>query len=121
MQGNILSCFIACESCLTFVEGGQFYANRSDPPDLDSALKCIKSAREAELEALNSQSTGKAVASEQASKALKHLMLYVNTSTLYEVALGLYDLELAYMVVTNAQVKDLLKEKICENLLPLKH
>lgn len=47
---------------------------------------------------------------EKASGALKHLMLYVNTNSLYEIALGMYDLELAYMVVTNAQVRSELSQ-----------
>ena len=54
-----------------------------------------------------------------AGEALKHLMRYVETAELYRIALGLYDLELAYMVVTHAQARLLLshgqrfEEEIC--------
>lgn len=76
---------------------------RTDPPDLESALRVIKASREAELSGqpqsvLSDNESG-------AGAALKHLMLYVNAVKLYEVSLGMYDLEMAYMVVTNAQVR----------------
>lgn len=38
-----------------------------------------------------------------AGETLKFLMLYVDMSELYRVALGIYDLDLAYMVITHAQ------------------
>ncbi|GMH34369.1 hypothetical protein BSKO_02203 [Bryopsis sp. KO-2023] len=75
---------------------------RSVPPDLESALQYIKAAREAEL--TNPEANvGRGDDVGPAAAALKHLMLYVNTDKLYEVSLGMYDLEMAYMVVTNAQ------------------
>lgn len=78
---------------------------RSDPPDLESALKCVKRARTKEIEHENNNTSEAAQEVSRAGAALKHLMLYIETAELYRVALGLYDLSLAYMVVTHAQVK----------------
>jgi len=77
----------------------QIESNRCDPPDLESALLVVKSIRTNEIEP-ETDTGGNSVAAE----ALKHLMLYVDTSELYRISLGLYDLSLAYMVVINSQV-----------------
>ena len=36
---------------------------------------------------------------------LKHLLLHIDAEELYRVALGMYDLPLAYMVISNAQAR----------------
>lgn len=41
--------------------------------------------------------------SSAADAALKHLLLYVDVDALYAAALGLYDLPLAFMVVSHSQ------------------
>ena len=41
--------------------------------------------------------------SSSADAALKHLLLYIDPDELYKVALGLYDLPLAFMVINQAQ------------------
>jgi hypothetical protein len=46
--------------------------------------------------------------SSAADAALKHLLLYVDVDQLYQAALGLYDLPLAFMVVSHSQVGDLM-------------
>lgn len=70
-------------------------------------MRVIKDARETEL--LGEQDLAILPGNESiAGAALKHLMLYVNTDKLYDVALGMYDLEMAYMVVTNAQVSPII-------------
>jgi elongator complex protein 1 len=46
--------------------------------------------------------------SSAADAALKHLLLYVDVDQLYQAALGLYDLPLAFMVVSHSQVGNFL-------------
>ncbi|GLI58497.1 hypothetical protein VaNZ11_000228 [Volvox africanus] len=83
---------------------------RSDPPHLEDAMRCIRDAKERELAppALG-VSTGPEQHQQQvghsgpADKALKHLLLYADADELYNTALGMYDMPLAYMVVVNAQ------------------
>lgn len=64
---------------------------------MQSALKYIKSLREEEIK--NQNNSGK-----DAEMAMKHLMLYIDTNKLYREALCMYDLEMAYYVITNSQV-----------------
>lgn len=82
---------------LSFVLHSPKNIDRNDPPDLEGALKRIKDLRDKEL------AQEDFVEISQAGEALKHLLLYIETIDLYNVALGLYDLELAYMVITHAQ------------------
>lgn len=76
-----------------------FACFRCCPPRLKDALAFIKTLRLKEL--ANHQAEEQE--SHLAGDTLKHLMLYVETSELYRVALSQYDLDLAYMVITNAQ------------------
>ncbi|GIL52022.1 hypothetical protein Vafri_7984, partial [Volvox africanus] len=88
---------------------------RSDPPQLEDAMRCIRDAKERELAppALSASSGPDWSPPEQhqqqvghsgpADKALKHLLLYADADELYNTALGMYDMPLAYMVVVNAQ------------------
>ncbi|PNH07535.1 Elongator complex protein 1 [Tetrabaena socialis] len=115
---------------------------RSDPPQLEAAMRCIRDAKEAELRLMSSPDAPASAAlaaddaaatagsaptpsgstvrdrqlaaaaaaaavphnhSSAADKALKHLLLYVDADELYNTALGMYDMPLAYMVVVNAQ------------------
>jgi len=75
---------------------------RCDPPDLENALLSVKSLRMKEINDSAFDVDGQQEVS-HAGEALKHLMLYIETAELYRVALGLYDLSLAYMVITHAQ------------------
>ncbi|EFJ51885.1 hypothetical protein VOLCADRAFT_87528, partial [Volvox carteri f. nagariensis] len=87
---------------------------RSDPPQLEDAMRCIRDAKERELRPPapgTIVSNGHNVTappqppghSGPADKALKHLLLYVDADELYNTALRMYDMPLAYMVVVNAQ------------------
>lgn len=80
------------------------------PPDLPSALGCIRDAKEACIQqstANGSLNGGMPKASSSsrdvADAALQRLLLHVDVDELYRVALSMYDLALAYMVVVNAQ------------------
>ncbi|KAG2431603.1 hypothetical protein HYH02_013296 [Chlamydomonas schloesseri] len=92
---------------------------RSDPPQLEEAMRAIRNAKEAEL--TGAASNGSATANggagagagataaaghSAADKALKHLLLYTDADELYRTALGMYDLPLAYMVVVASPNKD---------------
>eukprot|EP00210_Caulerpa_lentillifera_P000488 g471.t1 len=72
---------------------------RCCPPELEEALEFIKSIKLDELRS----NRGIDDDSSPAGETLKFLMLYVDVSELYQVALGRYDLNLAYMVITHAQ------------------
>ncbi|GIL71049.1 hypothetical protein Vretimale_4117 [Volvox reticuliferus] len=92
---------------------------RSDPPHLEDAMRYIGDAKERELapsaQPALSASNGpdqppppqqhqqQIVHSGPADKALKHLLLYADADELYNTALGMYDMPLAYMIVVNAQ------------------
>lgn len=100
-----------------------FPACRSDPPSLESALIAIREVKEASTgnkatsTALRPSTAAVAAAvvvtpqeaaapaelSAAADAALKHLLLYVDVDVLYRTALGLYDLTLAFMVVSHSQ------------------
>lgn len=73
---------------------------RSDPPALDEALERIKAIREAELSGSNVQ---RRMSYPSAEEALKHLLWLSDSESVYEAALGLYDLNLAAMVALNSQ------------------
>ncbi|PRQ59079.1 putative transcription factor WD40-like family [Rosa chinensis] len=73
---------------------------RSDPPALDEALERIKVIREAELSGSNDQ---RRMSYPTAEEALKHLLWLSDSESVYEAALGLYDLNLAAMVALNSQ------------------
>lgn len=83
---------------------------RSDPPDLEAALLAIKDAKEAALAAearlLVLQAQGEAQPPpppDAAGEAIRHLLLHVDPDRLYEAAIGLYDLPLAFAVASEAQ------------------
>ncbi|KAK9785260.1 hypothetical protein WJX73_010410 [Symbiochloris irregularis] len=71
--------------------------------ELQEALTLIKQRKEAHMAASSSHST---LGPEEpsAEEGLGHVLLTVEVSTLYRAALGMYDLEMAYMVVTNSQL-----------------
>jgi elongator complex protein 1 len=81
--------------------------------DLERALKRVKQVKEAELESLSSCSASSAegniptssssAISATAEQGLKHLLLYNLEEDVYRAALGSYELEMAYMVVTYSQ------------------
>ncbi|KAM1470769.1 hypothetical protein ACFX1Q_041259 [Malus domestica] len=73
---------------------------RSDPPALDEALERIKVIREMELSGSNDQ---RRMLYPSAEEALKHLLWLSDSESVYEAALGLYDLNLAAMVALNSQ------------------
>jgi elongator complex protein 1 len=84
---------------------------RSDPPDLESALLAIKAAKEAALRAeeVERQHGGSGSGGgphpppDAAAEAVRHLLLHVDPDRLYEAAMGLYDLPLAFAVASEAQ------------------
>ena len=83
--------------------------------DLEKALKRVKQVKEAELEWSSSPSAAAAAPSSSdfpppsssisasAEQGLKHLLLYNLEEDVYRAALGSYELEMAYMVVTYSQ------------------
>lgn len=73
---------------------------QSEPPALDEALERIKDIREMELSGSNDQ---KRMSYPSAEEALKHLLWLSDSESVYEAALGLYDLNLAAMVALNSQ------------------
>ena len=80
-----------------------------DNPDLGSALKRVAVIRERELadaaaNAMQVSSTKSRLTSIDAAAALKHLLFLVGAETLYNAALGTYDLSLAYLVAQHAQM-----------------
>ena len=75
---------------------------RKQARQLDQALACVREAKESALAATSAGSSG--AAEDVAEKTLRHLLLHVDAEELYRVALGMYDLPLAYMVISNAQV-----------------
>ncbi|ORX82781.1 IkappaB kinase complex, IKAP component [Anaeromyces robustus] len=63
---------------------------KSEPPQLEEALYCIKSIK------ANNQP-------ELADKAVKYIIFLVNVDKLYNIALGLYDFELVLMIAQHSQ------------------
>ena len=84
---------------------------RKKARQLDLALACVRDAKEAALSCTAAVPPGAAgapptaAAGDVAEKALRHLLLHVDADELYRVALGMYELPLAYMVIANAQVR----------------
>lgn len=80
---------------------------RSDPPELEAALQRIKQLREEEMQHLTEEVDmgllGHERKSLSAEEALKHLLWLSDTESLFNAALGLYDLHLAAMVASNSQ------------------
>jgi len=85
---------------------------RSDPPDLEAALLAVKDAKEAALAAEAAAAAAAAAAPssslsssslDAAAEAIRHLLLHVDADRLYEAAIGLYDLPLAFAVASEAQ------------------
>ncbi|KAG1673002.1 hypothetical protein FOA52_005932 [Chlamydomonas sp. UWO 241] len=101
-----------CEGLRAAVEasarGGDAYVTvvatchaRCDARRLDGALACVKAAKEEGLAAAAAGDGKKAAAKDAvADAALKHLLLHVEADELYRVALGMYELPLAYMVAS---------------------
>ncbi|GAX74696.1 hypothetical protein CEUSTIGMA_g2144.t1 [Chlamydomonas eustigma] len=114
-----------CDAIVAAVEGlpggREKYLNvivtafaRKEARQLDMALACIRDTKEASL------SQGTESSKNAAERALKHLLLHVDADELYRVALGMYSLPLAYMVIANAQALALAKEhKLLRYLLNL--
>jgi elongator complex protein 1 len=76
--------------------------------DLEKALKRVKQVKEAELASSSSsaaagEETTPTAISATAEQGLKHLLLYNLEEDVYRAALGGYELEMAYMVVTHSQ------------------
>ncbi len=79
--------------------------------DLEKALRRVKRVKEAELlgsspsssEGTAPPSTASTAISATAEQGLKHLLLYNLEEDVYRAALGSYELEMAYMVVTYSQ------------------
>lgn len=71
---------------------------RSDPPKLTEALTAIKEIKDAADSAPD-----QVAANAAADAAMRHLLLNLDVDLLYRAALGMYDLPLAFMVVSHAQ------------------
>lgn len=70
-------------------------------------MTCVREAKESALQALSVLSPYSTTEAKQdvAEMTLKHLLLHIDAEELYRVALGMYDLPLAYMVISNAQAR----------------
>ena len=70
---------------------------------------CVRDAKEAAMNASSDlyslPSSTPSAKQDVAEKTLKHLLLHIDAEELYRVALGMYDLPLAYMVISNAQAR----------------
>ncbi|KAL6751051.1 IKI3 family-domain-containing protein, partial [Haematococcus lacustris] len=75
---------------------------RSQPPDLGQALSVIKQAKEQAL-VCGEGAGGGSGGPGPAERALRGLLLHVEPEAAYRAALALYDLPLAFMVITHAQ------------------
>ncbi len=67
--------------------------------NLGAALQCVAVQRVAELDKASLEQRG------LAEQGVRHLLTYVDAETLYRAALGVYELEVAYLVV-NCSSKD---------------
>lgn len=77
---------------------------RSDPPELEEALQRIKKLREEEMNHLmEEEDMGHASKRLSAEEALKHLLWLSDPESVFNAALGLYDLHLAAMVAAHSQ------------------
>ncbi|KAF3331653.1 elongator complex protein 1 [Carex littledalei] len=73
---------------------------RSEPPLLEEALKRIKAVRELELAGVDD---AKSQTYPSAEESLKHLLWLTDPESVFNAALGLYDLNLAAIVALNSQ------------------
>ncbi|WOL14885.1 hypothetical protein Cni_G23666 [Canna indica] len=73
---------------------------RSEPPALEEALNRIKVIRELELSGVDD---ARRRSYPSAEESLKHLLWLTDSDSVYEAALGLYDLNLAAIVALNSQ------------------
>ncbi|GLJ06834.1 hypothetical protein SUGI_0049640 [Cryptomeria japonica] len=74
------------------------------PPQLEEALRRIKKLREVEIATKMNDGGGASDKSNPSSEeALKHLLWLSDPESVFEVALGLYDLHLAAIVALNSQ------------------
>lgn len=73
---------------------------RSEPPALEEALDRIKMIRDLELSGADDNKRKFYPSSEE---SLKHLLWLTDSESVYEAALGLYDLNLAAIVALNSQ------------------
>ena len=71
---------------------------------IEAALSRIKSIREEELQ-MQERQKGTQSTSSTAEAGLKHILLYTPEEQVYRAALGEYELEMAYMVITYSQVR----------------
>jgi elongator complex protein 1 len=69
---------------------------KSDPPQLEEALECIRALRTEELKSGVSDNSS-------SEAALKYLIFLADVDLLYDVALGMYDFDLVLMVAQNSQ------------------
>ncbi|KAI5075184.1 hypothetical protein GOP47_0009260 [Adiantum capillus-veneris] len=77
---------------------------RSDPPELEEALFCIKKLREEEMnQVIQEDDVDNSSKRLSAEEALKHLLWLSDSKLVFNAALGLYDLHLAAMVAANSQ------------------
>lgn len=77
---------------------------RSDPPELEEALVRIKRLREEEMNQLiQEDGMNQSMENLSAEEALKHLLWLSDSKSVFNAALGLYDLHLAAMVAANSQ------------------
>jgi elongator complex protein 1 len=76
---------------------------RSDPPELEEALQKIKKLREEELNFVMEAEMENSDKRLNAEDALKHLLWLSDPESLFNAALGIYDLHLAAMVANIAQ------------------
>ncbi|KAL3695969.1 hypothetical protein R1sor_010045 [Riccia sorocarpa] len=76
---------------------------RSDPPELEAALERVKILREVEIKGISEGNISGLSSSLSAEAAVKHLIWLTDADSVFNVALGLYDLHLAAMVASHAQ------------------
>ncbi|CAM6119410.1 unnamed protein product [Calypogeia fissa] len=75
----------------------------SDPPELEAALGRIKALREAEVQDIRGGGIANVKGRLSAEAAVKHLIWLSDADSVFNAALGLYDLHLAAMVASNSQ------------------
>ncbi|KAL2642617.1 hypothetical protein R1flu_010204 [Riccia fluitans] len=76
---------------------------KSDPPELEAALERVKALREAEIRGIRGGDISCLSAKLSAEAAVKHLIWLTDADSVFNVALGLYDLHLAAIVASHAQ------------------
>ncbi|KAG6554048.1 hypothetical protein Mapa_003963 [Marchantia paleacea] len=75
----------------------------SDPPELEAALERVKTMREAEIKGISEGNISHLNDVLSAEAAVKHLIWLTDADSVFNVALGLYDLHLAAIVASHAQ------------------